>query len=507
MKPAYYWSGGIFLKVLQKRQRDPDKVADVWCNPEQGKWTIAFDGHRVKKFGFIVRGKRTQHVMFERWIKAEGERKNAARQKCGVQLKRATANVDKIDPGRVEALLRAARALKGSLLLMDANSAEVSYRSWQVRMIKSAEIQRTFRGFKAKKHKKLLLARIALKKKLRKQLELHCAGLARAVVPTFLKEGLRLARKKLKKPEFSCVRELDGEKCILTLQSASHYDYFSYRTNGIPCVACQCRRARKSYSMAHQEERTYNGPCTCVLVRPAERILVQAYNPLNQRLYTTIVNEQTMREQLTRQQRRSGGDPDTYVMRATRYERLPSDYCLIMNVGPFRRERFEPVRERHFAIKRSRAADKLAQHKAERHGEAKRKLAEARAVMGQMEYAAKVAQRKFEREHKALLYGQVHLQAMIKAAEDALYFSRHQLAMYADLSKSSLQNSWDPLENANDHVWLKRKYEARKKLVLQVAIRDVAYRASFRADLAVTAARIALDAAIKEEAKADAEAR
>ena len=250
-----------------------------------------------------------------------------------------------------------------------------------------------------------------------------------------------------------------------------------------------------------------NGPCTCVLIRPAERILVRAYNPLNQRLYTTLVNEQTMREQLTRQQRRNGGDPNTYVMRATRYERLPSDFCLIMNVGAFRRERFEPIRERHFAIKRSRAADKFAQYKADKHTEAKQKLTEARAVMGQMEYAAKVAQRRFEREHKALLYGQVHLQAMVKAAEDALYFSRHQLAMYADLSKSSLQNSWDPLENANDHVWLKRKYEARKKLVLQVAIRDVAYRASFRADLAATAARIALEAAIKEESKAETEAR
>ena len=56
-----------------------------------------------------------------------------------------------------------------------------------------------------------------------------------------------------------------------------------------------------------------------------------------------------------------------------------------------------------------------------------------------------------------------------------------QLAVFADLSLSNDSQSYDPLENANDHIWIKRKYEAKKSLILRTLRREEARRHHFKA--------------------------
>ena len=49
-------------------------------------------------------------------------------------------------------------------------------------------------------------------------------------------------------------------------------------------------------------------------------------------------------------------------------------------------------------------------------------------------------------------------------SDNSMHFVQKQLAVFADLSRSNESFSFDPLENANDHIWIKRKYEAKKSL-------------------------------------------
>ena len=49
------------------------------------------------------------------------------------------------------------------------------------------------------------------------------------------------------------------------------------------------------------------------------------------------------------------------------------------------------------------------------------------------------------------------------------------------MSRSNESFSFDPLENANDHIWIKRKYEAKKSLILRTLEREEARRHHFKA--------------------------
>merc|ERR1711871_834675 len=191
-----------------------------------------------------------------------------------------------------------------------------------------------------------------------------------------------------------------------------------------------------------------------------------------------VVGERGLIRRLKLDQTRRGRSHDEDVMRAGRYERLSTDYVLGMNVGIYRRQKWEPLKEAIFALERARSAMRLAVSLRKIATEAERKLRATESKQRQLDVLHERLSNLFYDSHKRLLQTQIQLQAMIHASNDAMHFVQHQLKLFADVSSSSSTNSFDPLENANDHIWIKRKYEAKKSMIHRTQEREEA-RTSF----------------------------
>ena len=62
----------------------------------------------------------------------------------------------------------------------------------------------------------------------------------------------------------------------------------------------------------------------------------------------------------------------------------------------------------------------------------------------------------------------MQLQAMIHASDNALHFVHAQLDVFGDMSRAGDNQSYDPIENANDHVWIKENMKVRKRLYCEL---------------------------------------
>lgn len=66
----------------------------------------------------------------------------------------------------------------------------------------------------------------------------------------------------------------------------------------------------------------------------------------------------------------------------------------------------------------------------------------------------------YQNEVQELAAAKAREDELFKLVKEALNFSKEQLALYSDLSLSSLQQSWDPLEHANNWTLIREKRAA-----------------------------------------------
>ena len=89
-------------------------------------------------------------------------------------------------------------------------------------------------------------------------------------------------------------------------------------------------------------------------------------------------------------------------------------------------------------------------------------------------------------------------------SDKATNFSKHQLELYKDLTKSTNQQAWDPKENANDAVYIQRKWQSRKALVLAKELKLSAHRQREDAEYLLCTVREKLSSAQMQLACAEA---
>ena len=160
---------------------------------------------------------------------------------------------------------------------------------------------------------------------------------------------------------------------------------------------------------------------------------------------------------------------------------LPTDEVTGVGVGAFKRCRFEPLREVDEA--------RRCVHTAKRQLEAaKRSLAamvasetNAQMVLEEALTRNQAPLDAFREAHAAYIRQVVHEQAMTAAAEDAIKFSTKQIDLYENLNKASHAQAWDQLEDATEHVLLRRKRRARHVLTQRLADRQEALLARSQA--------------------------
>eukprot|EP00505_MAST-04D_sp_SCG-Rhode-Island_P003488 Stramenopile-MAST_4_protein_3488 len=160
---------------------------------------------------------------------------------------------------------------------------------------------------------------------------------------------------------------------------------------------------------------------------------------------------------------------------------LPSDYCLRKNVGIYTRQAFEPLREAEEARRNAADAERFAVACEKQALKDAQTLQATRKKCLQVKRFAAYMQKLYLQAHRILFRTQMQLQAMVYASDNAMHFVQAQLDVFADMSRAGENQSFDPLENANDHIWIKRKYEAKKTLILRTLEREEARRHYFKA--------------------------
>ena len=479
-KVAYYSEGGVSLKVPQQRLPKQSRRPGIWVNPDEGEFKVCFDGLNFNKEGMTVRGKRLQHHYYELKLKRDGEDRIKLRTKVQRLLNKSVRNPDLIDTKRVIALVKFAREVKGSLLLLDADKAEAAVARYRGRTLAATTCQRVYRGHVARSISMMTRHVRKITVKMRVARELACALTARRVVPNVMKAGVIKARRQILKPVYSRTHQMDDEDVVLQVFRSNHYDY-KYRRVERTCYSCLKWRPRARWDLSTQQMVVQHGPCTCKTVRPVERMLIRGYSPLRSLVYSLSVSEKEMRRRLLLDGKRRGLDQHTLVVRACKYETLPSDYCLRKNVGIYTRQAFEPLREAEEARRNAADAERFAVACEKQALKDAQTLQATRKKCLQVKRFAAYMQKLYLQAHRILFRTQMQLQAMVYASDNAMHFVQAQLDVFADMSRAGENQSFDPLENANDHIWIKRKYEAKKTLILRTLEREEARRHYFKA--------------------------
>ena len=195
------------------------------------------------------------------------------------------------------------------------------------------------------------------------------------------------------------------------------------------CPSCSKSRPKARWDMLRQKMVIVHGPCTCPTTGPVERIMIRAYSSLRSNVYSLVVGERGLIRRLKLDQTRRGRSHDEDVMRAGRYERLSTDYVLGMNVGIYRRQKWEPLKEAIFALERARSAMRLAVSRGrlqQRPSASSGQPSRSR----QLDVLHERLSNLFYDSHKRLLQTQIQL-AMIHASNDAMHFVQHQLKLFA----------------------------------------------------------------------------
>ena len=492
VKIARYSQGGVSLKVPQKRLPKQSKKKGIWLNPDEGEFKVCFDGMNFTNNGFTVRGKRLQHHYYELKLKRDGEDRAKLRSKVQRLLIKSIRNPDLIDVNRVIALVKFARDIKGSLLLLDADKAEAAVARYRGRTLAAITCQRVYRGHVARSISMMIRQNRKIKVKLHVAREMACALTARRIIPEIMKQGINKARRSILKPVYSRTHQMDNEDVVLQVFRSNHYDY-KYRKVVATCYSCLKWRPRARWDLASQQMVVQHGPCTCKTERPVERMLIRGYSAMRSVVYSLSVSEKEMRRRILLDTKRRGQPMDALVPKACKYKRLPSDYCLRQNIGVYRRDRFEPLRETAEAFKNARDVERFA-HACERDAlEKKEELDKIEKKFQEIAAFAAHMKHLYLKAHKIYFRTQMQLQAMIYASDNSMHFVQKQLAVFADLSLSNDSQSYDPLENANDHIWIKRKYEAKKSLILRTLEREEARRHHFKAQYLKQQAKGRLD--------------
>ena len=369
-----------------------------------------------------------------------------------------------------------------------------------------------------------------------------CKNMASRIVSRVLSVGTLKAARTLVRPLHKEVKILDSEVVMIRIVSNEYYDYNAQMTRGKHedwvhdskerAAIADAETARKERERARIEKELRNnrvsdegetrkamhrdkdevcescarrnllrrldlsttdpsffgwrtsldvGVCTCVVPRVPERIRVHAYNSVTKAMYMRIVSESELRERILMAVKHGDLRHDSLLARASRLESLPTDQILGLDVGnnpP--RTRFEPIRESREASRRAKALTKRAQWLRGVARDAHNKSQKARSTQHKTSLRRAALTERFNFCHSNFLRGSVHREAMKQAAADAISFSKRQLEMYENKTENFRENAWDPLEDASNHKFIRRKRAAILAMFRHAIRRFVAYTRLWR---------------------------
>ena len=461
VRTAYYWDSGEYIAIRQKRHEDSGFEAGVFCSNAPGK---PWENDRI-------RGSHKQRFAFEQNLKQQGETLRLRRSMIQIYIKREEAKGYRYRPFVLDYLIYVAKQLGGSTLLLDVQQAETFLQNMISRVASSIAIQRIVRAALARRR---FAARRSFLQRAVKQacaLDRVAAAQSRNTVASVLQRAICRARSRVKRPQLKTSLNLDGRLVTVSLHSPSPSELERKAT----CLAClnaipSRMKPRRDLSwirirgfsglgdaasielgnlhLQRVSQRADTGPCYCQRVAASSQMTFRIYDSATCQTSNILLSE-----------RRFG----------FKVEVLQKAHRLRLKISRLRR-----------AVSRQMAAVKENRQCVEEAAEEERWRTDALARR----------LKAFEEERMMAVAAEVHLQTMRQVAEGAVAFSNEQLTLYSDLQAFNKQNAWDPLEEANNAIYLQRKRQAEKVCVLARSRLNNARRALFHQQMSLSIFRV-----------------
>jgi len=483
---VYYWDRGDYMAVEQVRYQTVGKQDGKWCAGDKG---TTFEGMQV-------RGQHRKHFDFDKGLKEKGKELQNRRSKIQKRLAKSLKRKDFCNPATIVTLIEIGREAKGSLLLMDCDKAEAFLDEWHRRLKSSIFLQAILRGWLARNLSLKMKRGIAIKVHRKIQREKHCKNAALSFVNKVFKKSAKNVKRILYKPLTKFVQKMDGETIVLSVFDKRRLDVYDrtrlvlkekcfaclgdssrvlnrrdlnwVSVKGVPCASStiECiaplgvaRFHRiKFHSMG-------GGPCYCNRYKSlCSELLVQAYNPMTCETYSRQFPISLL-EQGTSLLNNTISQESGYTCMTDRFQGV-YQFPLFSSQKQIEAKN-QNVVERWYTL--HRADRKLRQQVVNMERVLNLLFVDKNNADFQFELcknSTKQAKSEFRHSHAVKLASQIHKHAMVKASDTAMHFSTHQIELFDDPSQSCNQQAWDKKENANDAVYIQRKWQATKAVQL-----------------------------------------
>ena len=452
---AYYWDSGEYIAIRQRRHEDSGLEAGVFCSAARGK---PWENDRV-------RGSHKKRFVFEQKLKQQGEELRMRRNIVQIYLKREMESCYGFRPFVLDYLIFVANQLGGSTLMLDVQQAETFLQSMIRRTTSAITIQRIRRGSCGRQRFQDL--RLSLQQRVREACSLDRVGAAQSkkIVALVLQRAVRRAGRRIKPPQLQTSLRLGKRRMVMTICSQGPYERKNMKLIAEPCLAClkavSRRRPRRDLTsmqlrgvdsvgdtgsvdlgnlhLQRVTERTDCGPCYCVRRQSSseDQVTLNLFDSTDCRTYRVVLTEAALGRSVQ-------------VFQLVRRLQLKAAFL-------------------------GRVIAKLANATVEKEGEVADAEAEARWRKEARESCAAL----LEDDRLMAVAADIHLTTMSQVADSAVAFSNDQLALYEDLEASNQQNAWDPLEEANNAIYLQRKRQAEKLLTMTISMLDASRRKNF----------------------------
>lgn len=526
---AYFWERGEYIAVQQVRHHLVGKKPGVWATGEAGTY---FEGMQL-------RGENQRRYDFHRKLKEQGKVLNARRARIQKRLAKSIRRGDACNPDTIMQLVELGRIAGGSLLIMDCDSAELFIQKWHERTRAAGVIQRNLRASVAR----ALCTQMRVGIAQRATLELHrgrnCVKVARSFTQKVFRKTIRKAKLRLKQPLLTKGVEYDGEKYLVSVHDTRKLDRHHRAKAELiePCFAClgltSRTRERREFAwlsvrgepcppgnigivdrgivkLERTIQKTSGGsPCYCQRKHPPHKyLLFQAYHPATSKTICGVFTLSSLLRGL--KHRASILERARCALQRASQHLLSADPTLLRMATDCGKAVVTPSRYLTQELRLPLVSILDVHKEMERRGRHNdRMLKGCQNLVEAAQQRAKILQdeaswlQKADEEgtsgldmaHAVMLAAQVHKHAMVQATAVALNFSKRQIELYEDLSLSTAQQAWDPIENANNAIYIQRKWQATKAVELAIQLRNRSIKRAFQANLQYVVVRAKAKAA------------
>jgi hypothetical protein len=277
-KASYSFRGAKFI-TGQMRVPVANRVDDIWCVTKKGEFAGLTKGRNMRSFEF------KDNLLMEG--RARVKERQILRDNMMVSIDIDYVNADIL---LIKKLLKDAYKIpKGTILDLTKIQVE-NFLKHRLLTIKTCiKMQSMFHGNVDRKRVKKMRYNIKIKKLRAKLTREQSATTARALIPPLTQKVLMDQIPLQSKPSFWVQSNMSGIQAVITVYTSCRYVKRSLNQ----CISCRTKSIVRKYDPLTDTYFNDRSPCTCPMVKSAEKWLLHVFDPLSR---ITLKKEYTIDE-------------------------------------------------------------------------------------------------------------------------------------------------------------------------------------------------------------------